>query len=225
MPNILEAIGLIVVSFLGMLVAEKARLRRLQGAGVLGILYGLYSIVANIWIAISSIFTPVVSISPTVIPTQYLPPPTFAPTPISSPAPMGIPVNYQSLQITLLNITTHDLIYTGEDIAFYPQSGDKIIDLGVLVRNSGATVAIKWKDIGIMESNGSAWYPNFCGEKTVSYGQIYDPFNIKISETQEEQFASFANDTYIRLIFYVKNVPQNILFTIKDSPSIVFRNP
>jgi hypothetical protein len=222
MPNILEAFGIIALSIIGIMIAVKIRWLRGEAAGIIGILYGLYLIIANIWLGISSLVSPLPTAMPTA--TEYLPP-TISLRSSQPPEPMGIAVTYKTLQITLLKVTTHDLIYMGGDAAWYPKSGDRIIDIGVLVKNSGSNITVQWKNIGIEESNGTAWYPSFAGVKTVSYGQNYDPFNIKISETNESQLVSFTNDTYLRLIFSVRNIPQTILFSIEDSPYTSFNNP
>lgn len=83
MPNILEAIGIIFISILGLILAENIRWRRAQGAGIVGILYGIYLILANIWVGVSTIFSP--------LPTSTLPPtPTRIPNSISLTRAAGI---------------------------------------------------------------------------------------------------------------------------------------
>jgi hypothetical protein len=150
------------------------------------------------------------------IPTEPKPAATF---PV---VPMGQVVHYKNLEIDLVDVTGHDLIYTGNDLAWYPNAGQRIIDLAVSVRNSGPFHQVNWNDMGITESNGSQWYANFSGFKEVDTLSGVDPFGIKISETNGTDFATFSRLTYLRLVFFVDDRPQTILFQIENSPAIIF---
>jgi hypothetical protein len=136
---------------------------------------------------------------------------------------MGVPVTYGSLEINLLKVITHDLIYTGNMVTWHPNPGDRIIDLAVWVVNTGPSIQVQWNTVGIIE-NGKGWYPNFVGAKSFTTDTGYDPFNLKLSETNGNEFVRFDSFTCLRLVFFVKDDPsQIILFQIENSPLISFQ--
>jgi len=148
-------------------------------------------------------------------------------TPFPTPAPLGETVQYGSLEITVFDVITHDLIVPGGQYYWYTPEGYIFIDVGVLVKNTNpaSPVSVEWGYIGIEESNGDAWYPGFADTKAVSSGSQVDPFSISIAtEVEPDDVVVFEEDTYMRLIFVVVDDPgQGILFGIEDSPMITFQ--
>ena len=61
--------------------------------------------------------------------------------------------------------------------------------------------------------------------RRVTDGSDYDPFNIALgTEVKGENFVEFDNDTFLRLIYYIEDDPeQTLLFGIEDSPLISFQ--
>ena len=180
--------------------------------------------------------------TPTSIPTETplptnTPKPTATPRPTSTPrptatlvptpAPIGESVQYGSLEISVLDVITHDLIVPGGLYYWYTPEGYIFIDVGVFVKNSNPSnpVTVKWGNVGVKESNGDAWYPGFADTKAVSSGTQVDPFSIGIStEVEPDDVVVFEEDTYLRLIFVVvDDLEQDILFGIENSPLITFR--
>ncbi len=85
LPSIPEAIGLIVLSFFGIVISQKLKLR-LSSFGIVGIVAGLYFIIANLWFGVSSIFAPLPT--PTPLPAYTTRPiPTSITRPISTSDP------------------------------------------------------------------------------------------------------------------------------------------
>jgi len=161
------------------------------------------------------------------------PKPTFTPRPTATkipptptPAPIGVSVVYDSLEITVLDVVTHSHIVTGGSYYYYSKPGDTFIDMAVRVKNlnPGHPVQVQWSYIYIVEPRGT-WYPLYGVMKQVNSGTEYDPFNIGIDyEVNGDSFIEFDKDTYLRLIYYVVDDPQQIfLFGIEDSPMIGFQ--
>lgn len=152
------------------------------------------------------------------------PRPTQTSTP--TPAPIGSIVQFKTLEFTVIDVTTHSLIYPGGTTAWYPNDkSDTFLDVGVLVRNTGSKMTFSWSAIGITEANGDAWYPVFANTRKVEDGKKIDPFQISIPGEPLEGSESvvFEGDTYLRMIFIVANDPGSpILFNIADSPYITF---
>lgn len=174
-----------------------------------------------------TILTPL--LYPSLSLTHYAPTPILAasPTPIRvapspTPVPMGYPVRYGNLEIVLLDVITHDMIYTG-DMIYRAVPGNHIIDLAVQVRNLGELpVHVKWSDVGILESNGGAWYANFGNTKQTA-NPDFDPFSISIPEQSADEFVFNSGSTLMRLIFSVSDRPfQTIQFQIEASPFMQF---
>jgi hypothetical protein len=154
------------------------------------------------------------------------PPPTSTSTPkptrtlAPTPVPVGTTVRYNDLEITLLEVVTHSHIVTGGYYYYYSEEGEIFIDLAVLVRNtSNVPIRVAMRDIYIVEESGDAWYANFGGVQTVEINRRFNPLaSIKLDETYTgAEMISFEKDTYLRLIYYVKQ-SQDLLFGIQDSP-------
>lgn len=174
-------------------------------------------------------------------PATNTPPPTHTPTstptntprptatdvpPTSTPAPIGVPVSYKGLEITLLDVVKHGHIVPGGSYYYYSRPGETYIDMAVRVVNpQGArAVRIQWGYIFIIEPAGT-WYPLYGALRRMDTGRVYDPFNIAIdTEVVAETFATFENDTYLRLIYYVVDNPDHVLlFGMEESPLISFQ--
>ena len=153
--------------------------------------------------------------------------PTKTPVPPTpTPAPIGVSVISDSLEITVLDVTTHSHIVPGGLYYYYSKPGKTFVDVSVRVRNlnPGKPVRVQWRYVYILEGNGDSWYPLYGDIKQVDSGKQFNPNNISIStEVRGSDFVAFDNDTYLRLIYYVTNDPnQTILFRIEDSQQIEF---
>jgi hypothetical protein len=178
--------------------------------------------------ALASTATPVPTNTPPATNTPLststpLPPPTetaIPPTP--TPVEVGQVVKYGSLEITLLVADGHTLIVPGGKTYYYAKNGGAFLDLGVLVKNTdpGNPVKINWNQVYIVEENGDAWAPAFADVK-ISNSKI-DPdsigINTAMTKALSETAVEFGDDTYMRLIYVVKNINQTILFGIEGSP-------
>jgi len=170
---------------------------------------------------------------PPLIPTSTEIPITATP----SPVPIGSIVQYNDLEITVLDVINRESVHFGDKSPdgqwtyFYtPKAGDNIIDVGVLVRNTDHSNAYQtqWQYIYVLESNGDGWYPSWGKVKSVSSDAKVDPFTIGLSSDplQAEDVVEFTGDTYMRLIYSVADDPnQTILFGIEDSPNVSFNVP
>ena len=163
-------------------------------------------------------FTPTPTLTPQ--PTN-----TSTPTTVPTPASVGAAVPYGKLEITVIEVATHDLIVPGGFYYYYPIDRKKVfLDLGVLVKNltPGHTLSVQWKNVLITEADGKTSEPGFADIKMVDAGKKYDPFKIGIAtQLTGNESVTFDNDTYLRLIFVVAR-KQKILFGIEDSPKIIF---
>jgi hypothetical protein len=182
-------------------------------------------------------FTNTPTATQTPLPTETATPtPTRTPRPTKTnipptptPASIGSSVIYDSLEITVLDVATHSQIVPGGLYYYYSKPGFTFIDLGVLVKNlnPGQPVKVAWSYIYVTEAGGKSWYPLYGDFKQVDSGKTYDPFNIGVkTEINGSSTMTFDNDTYLRLIYYVTDDPnQTILFNIEDSPLIGFKLP
>jgi len=172
--------------------------------------------------------TPLPTASPTATPK-----PTSTPKPTATeipptltPAPIGVAVTYDSLEITLLDVVPHSQIVTGGSYFYYSKPGETFIDLAVRVRNlePDNPVRIPWSYIYVVEPKG-IWYPIYGVTRIVNDGSEFDPYNLDIKfEIKGEDIVEFYNDTYLRLIYYVVDDPDQVLiFGIGDSPLIHFQ--
>lgn len=146
--------------------------------------------------------------------------------PTPTPAPIGVPVVYDSLEITVLDVVPHSQIVTGGAYYYYSNPGETFIDMAVRVRNlnPGNVVRIKWSYIYIVEAKGT-WAPLYGVTRRVAPGTEYDAFNIAIkTEVNGDDFVEFDDDTYLRLIYYIVDDPEwTLLFGIENSPQISFQ--
>lgn len=166
--------------------------------------------------------------TPTSTPT-LTPEPTSTRTlqPTETPAPLaaiGETVTYDSLEITVQEVATHTQIVTGGYYYYYSKPGEIFIDMAVRIRNrQNVTFAVSLKEIYIVEESDDAWYPNFYAVQSID---LERPFNaiasLKLDEADTgNEAVSFRDDTYLRLVFYVKQ-NQTILFGIRESPQFMF---
>ena len=86
--------------------------------------------------------------------------------PTPTPAAIGVPVKYESLEITVLDVKNLDSVHFGDvsggwETFYKPLPGKFLIDVGVLVRNldPGNPVLMDWMNVYIVEESGNAWYP------------------------------------------------------------------
>jgi len=170
--------------------------------------------------------TPLPTNTATPKPTSTKKPTATKIPPTPTPAPIGVSVVYDSLEITVLDVVSHGQIVTGGSYYYYSKPGDTYIDLAVRVRNlrAGNPIRIQWSYIYLAEARGT-WYPLYGVTKRISDGSEYDPFNIALgTEVKGEDFVEFDDDTFLRLIYYVADDPEQILiFGIEDSPLISFQ--
>ena len=170
--------------------------------------------------------TPLPTATATPKPTSTKKPTATPIPPTPTPAPIGVPVTYNSLEITLLDIVPHSQIVTGGTYYYYSKPGETFIDLAVRVRNlePGNVVQIPWSYIYVIEPKG-IWYPLYGETKRVDLGTEFDPFNLPIKfEVNGDNIVEFDDDTFMRLIYYVADdAEQTILFGIEDSPLIEFQ--
>lgn len=156
------------------------------------------------------------------------PPPTstFAPTATlePTPAPVGEPVYGQDVEITVLDVVFRDRIYPGGSLLYTPVSGYVIVDMGVRVKNliPDDTIFYSWNQIYVLEDNGASWYPLWGSTKKVASGETFDPSTIGISSAQVEggSYIRIEADTYLRLIYIVRESNQQIWFGISTSPKV-----
>jgi hypothetical protein len=150
------------------------------------------------------------------------PKPTNSPQP--TPASVGEIIEFGSLEITLLHVETHSHIVPGGFYYYYAKQGYIFVELGVLVRNTGsAPVTMRMKNIYIVDENNDKWFASFGTFKTVEVDKRFNPISIHLTDivnTGEENI-SFEKDTYLRLIFSLKD-HQSLLFGIQNSPQFAF---
>ena len=173
------------------------------------------------------------SLTPTLTPTSTPQPtstststPTPKPTntPEPTPASIGETIKFGSLEITLLQIETHSHVVPGGYYYYYAKAGYIFVELGVLVRNTGATpVQMRMKNIYIIDENGDKWFANFGTSKTVEVGRSFNPITISLSDyvNSGEEIITFEKDTYLRLIFSAKE-NQSLFFGMQNSPQFTF---
>ena len=167
----------------------------------------------------TSTLTPTFTPSPTSTSTSTpTPKPTNTPEP--TPASVGGSINFDTLEITLLQVDTHSHIVPGGVYYYYAKKGYVFVELGVLVRNTGVTpIRMQIKDIYIVDESGKKWFSIFGTSKTVEVGRNFNPISISLTDTVNsgEEVIVFHKDTYLRLIF-TSRVEHSLLFGIQDSP-------
>jgi len=170
--------------------------------------------------------TPLPTNTATAKPTSTPRPTATKIPPTATPAPIGVSVVYDSLEITVLDVVPHSHIVTGGAYYYYSKPGETFIDMAVRVRNlnPGNVVRILCSYIYIVEEKGT-WYPLYGVTRRVDSGTTYDPFNIALgAEVKGENFVEFDKDTFLRLIYYIAEDPEQILlFGIENSPLISFQ--
>jgi len=169
------------------------------------------------------------TLTPTSTPTSTLTPtptprPTNTPTP--TPAAIGnkVKFDYLPIEITVLWAQTHSHVVPGGSYYYYAKTGYTFVELGVLVRNTETKpVNMVMKDIFLLQDNDSTttFFPYFSASKTVEVDTRFAPLSLKIPDTLNtgNENISFEKDTYLRLIFYVKD-NHDFFFGILNSPKI-----
>jgi len=151
--------------------------------------------------------------------------PTPTNTPEPTPATIGEIIQFGPLEITLLQVENHSQIVPGGYYSYYAKPGNIFVELGVLVRNTAATpVSMYMKNIYIVEENGDKWFASFGTSRIVEVGKRFNPIiSIRLSDIANtgEENISFEKDTYLRLIYYVKD-NQALRFGILNSPQFTF---
>jgi len=151
--------------------------------------------------------------------------PTPTNTPEPTPATIGEIIQFGPLEITLLQVENHSQIVPGGYYSYYAKPGNIFVELGVLVRNTAATpVSMYMKNIYIVEENGDKWFASFGTSRIVEVGKRFNPIiSIRLSDIANtgEENISFEKDTYLRLIYYVKD-NQSLRFGILNSPQFTF---
>jgi hypothetical protein len=169
---------------------------------------------------------PTLTATPTVAPTST-PRPTATPKPTSTPEPapaaVGETVEYNGLEITLLEVVTHTQIMLSSGFGYDANDGYIFIDMTVLARNRGeSAVDVKMEEIYIVDENGDAWYPFYGGFQTVELERRFNPMaTIKLDRVSGSDVVSLEKDTYLRLVWPVLE-NQEILFAIQASPPFIF---
>jgi hypothetical protein len=173
------------------------------------------------------------TLTPTLTPTSTLTPTptstsTRTPRPTNTPEPTPAPINetikFDSLEITLLQVKTHSHIVPGGYYYYYAKAGYIFVDLGVLVSNTGTQpIKMFMRNLYIVDENNNQWFANFGSLETVEVGKKINPSSINISNDVNtgNENVLFEKDTYLRLIFYVKD-NQTLLFGIGNSPKFTF---
>ncbi len=168
--------------------------------------------------------TPTVSPPPTPSAARWSATVTAVPPRKAEPVAMGTRAVYRGIGVTLQDVSTHDLLYVGEDfggqsLGYYPEAGDQIIDLLFAVDGADARlVTVGWKEFAILEEDGSSWYTNFGG-----FGR--QGTRAKISSLNVEDSFDLSRVQSIRLAFFVGKSPQRLVFHIGGVPLIWFDNP
>lgn len=159
--------------------------------------------------------------SPTPPPTSTFPPTA---TPEPTPAAVGEPVIGKDIEITVIDALVRNRVYLGGSYLYVPNPGYLLVDMGVRVKNlnPSKTIFIPWNQIYVVEDNGDSWYPLWGSTKVVASGETYDPFFIGISSIKIDGggYIRIENDTYLRMIFIVRDSNQKILFGIGTSPQV-----
>lgn len=169
------------------------------------------------------------TLTPTLTPTPT-PPPTRTVTP--TPAPLGATVTYLGLEITVLGAKSDGIVCLGEEytynyqLCWKPKQGLMFLDLGVRVRNTAIdkSYSVKWKDVNVSVGGNKA-YPTWTATKVITDGSKIDPLYLRLDHEEVGPYSSltFDHDTYLRLVFVIKQIPnQPILFRIESSPEISF---
>jgi hypothetical protein len=148
-------------------------------------------------------------------------------SPILTPAPLGIPVILgDHAELSVIDVKNPETVSLGGSYQFIPNPGFQIIDVGVRIvnYNPSETISFSWNSVYIFEENGNSYYPKWGSVEPVRSGEVIDPFSIELNsdEIDGSKIISFDNDAYLRLIYIVRDIPQEILFGIGNSSQIGF---
>ena len=163
------------------------------------------------------------TLTPTLTPTSTsTPTPTTTPSPTLTPTPMPIAVGeivqYNDLEIAIVQAVTHtQLVYAYS--ALDANQGYIFIDVAVLVRNrQGVDVKLKLEDLHLVEENGDIQFPVAGGFYTVELERRFNPIpSVTVWYLGKLNEMPIKKDTYLRFVFVVKE-NQDCLFWIRDSP-------
>lgn len=139
-------------------------------------------------------------------------------TPEPTPAAIGETVQYDGMEITVLEMVTHTQLMFGWS-GWDAIEGYIFVDMTVLVRNRDeAAVTMTVGDMYVVEENGDARNPFAGGFKNVELEKRFNPMaNIKIETFSGYEQVALKEDTYLRLVFTVQE-HQEVLFGIQNSP-------
>jgi hypothetical protein len=142
-------------------------------------------------------------------------------TPEPTPAAVGETVQYNDLEITVLEVGTHTQLMFGWS-GWDAITGYIFVDMAVLVRNRGdGAIQMTMGDTYVVEENGDARIPFAGGFQTVELEKRFNPMaNIKVETLYGGEEISVKKDTYLRLVFTVQE-HQEVLFGIQDSPQFL----
>lgn len=169
--------------------------------------------------------TPTITLTPTVTAT-LTPTPTRTPPPTATPSSLGATVDFDQvgLKVSAMWATTHTHIVPGGRYYYYAEKGNTFVEMGVFVSNpSDKPVKYKVSDIFLIDEDKRPRRPGFGAWKTVNAGIKVDPAGLKLPSDplEGDEEISFERDTYLRLIFYVKD-KQTFIFRIFNSPPFTF---
>jgi hypothetical protein len=163
------------------------------------------------------------TLTPTFTPTATsTPKPTVTPTATLTPTPslaaVGETVQYNDLEISVVDAITHTQLVYGYS-ALDANQGYIFIDVAVLVRNrKGVDFKLKLEDLHLIEGNGDVQFPIAGGFYTVELERHFNPIpSVKVWYLRDLNEIPIKKDTYLRFAFVVKE-NQECLFWIRDSP-------
>ena len=180
----------------------------------------------------------IVQSTPTPLPTSTSPPkptstpkPTATPVPTATevpptptPAPVGVTVVNEKYEVTVVKVRKLETVYLDDFRHWVANPGYAFLEIGAKVKNlQGDTVEVPWGNIYIIDANGSAFYPNWGGVKSVESGiEVNPPSIVFYPIDNREDKVSFGDVLFLRLIYAVeKNEPSTtVLFGFDDSPLI-----
>jgi hypothetical protein len=164
--------------------------------------------------------------APTFTPTSTPKPtetsqPTDTPTP--EPAAIGETVQYNNVEITLLEVVTHTQLALSDYGGYDANDGYIFLDLTVLARNKGNNaVDLTIGDFYVLEEKGDVRNPYFGGTQTVDLERRFNPMaSIKLGKFYNGGVPVIfkdKKDTYLRLVFVVTE-HVDLIFGIGDSPT------
>jgi hypothetical protein len=174
-------------------------------------------------------FTPTLTPTTTLTPTPTVtltptPKPTSTATPTPSPLGSVVKLDFLPLEVTVLSAQTHTHIVPGGQYYYYAESGRTFVELGVLVRNTGAkSLKLKINNFSLIDADGKSHTAGFSASKIVDIDQSFYPASLKIPNdpNKGEEEVTIEKDTYLRLIFYIK-AAKTFTFRVLSSPLVAF---